>query len=596
MSTDRHDSPASSTPAGSNPAPSPGTGLPNDGPTLLSDPDFSNGTLPGLAARARGSDIPARQVGRYEVLAKLGEGAMASVYRAHDPSIDRELVLKFLHRDLCVEAEYRSRFLREARAAGMLAHPNIVTVFDVGEIEGRPYIAMELLTGGPLNEIMRPGEGFPVRDVLQVGMQLANALDYAHGKGIFHRDVKPSNILRVGDGRTVKIADFGIAHMESLAAADQTRAGTVIGTPHYMSPEQAMGARVDGRSDLFSVGVVLYQLVTGTRPFESDSMVTLAYRIAKEDPKPIGNLRKDVPSALRRIVDRCLQKAPENRFQTGRELADALAKVWRELDAEAGRDGKARRLPLKVKLALGMAAVVALTMALTSAFVTHRQYQTMLKQAVEQGASLTKLIAAENAAPALSEDWVGIDVFVQEVARALEVESISVVDREGVVRVSTVGDFVGKPFAQVKGESIASGNTGVGVQRLAPEGKAPVFAFRAPITFQTKNIGDVQLELPEEPLAAAARQSWLLMLLLLGVTAATVGLATYLLAERYAKPLRLLSESMNEIGRGRVGYRIAEKRSDEFGEVFRVFDAMAERLERAPPSEVPEPPPDAKDS
>ena len=187
-------------------------------------------------------------------------------------------------------------------------------------------------------------------------MQIANGLDYAHGKGIFHRDIKPSNILRVGDGRTVKIADFGIAHMESLAAADQTRAGTVIGTPHYMSPEQAMGTRVDGRSDLFSVGVVLYQLLTGVRPFEADSMVTLVYRIAKEEPKPVGDLRKDVPPALRRIVDRCLQKAPENRFQTGRELADALAKVWRELDAEADRDGKPRRLPLKVKLALGMAA------------------------------------------------------------------------------------------------------------------------------------------------------------------------------------------------------------------------------------------------
>lgn len=522
-----------------------------------------------------------RQVGRYRVLGKLGEGAMATVYRAHDPSIDRQLVLKFLHANLCVEAEYRTRFLREARAAGMLAHPNIVTVFDVGEIEGRPYIAMELLTGGSLTEVLNPHQGVPVREVLQIGMQIANALDYAHSKGIFHRDIKPANIVRVGDGRTVKITDFGIAHMESLAAADETRAGTIIGTPHYMSPEQAMGVKVDGRSDLFSVGVMLYQLLTGTRPFEADSMVTLVYKIAKEEPKPLSALRKDIPPALRRVIDRCLHKAPENRFQTGRELADALAKVWRDLDAEAGRDGNSRRLPLKVKLALGMAGVVALTMALTSAFVTHRQYQTMLKQAVEQGASLTKLIAAENAAPALSEDWVGIDVFVQEVARTLEVDSISVLDREGVVRVSSSAPLVGRPFTPLQGQAIASGNTGVGVQRLAPEGRDPVFAFQAPITFQSKTVGEVRLEIPEEPLAAAARQSWLLMLLLLGVTAGTVGLATYLLAERYAKPLRLLAESMNEIGRGRIGYRIAEKRKDEFGEVFRVFDAMAERLERS---------------
>jgi len=559
--------------------------------TLVSENNVSIGSLPGRPVGyvpASGEATPARQVGRYQVLGKLGEGAMATVYTAYDPSIDRQLVLKFLHGDLSVEPEYRSRFLREARAAGMLAHPSIVTVFDVGEIEGRPYIAMELLPGGPLNELMTPGKGLPVAQVAQIGMQVANGLDYAHSKGIFHRDIKPSNIVRTGDGRTVKITDFGIAHMASMAGTEETRAGTIIGTPHYMSPEQAMGTRVDGRSDLFSVGVLLYQLLTGTRPFEAENMVSLVYKIAKEDPKPVGELRKDVPPALRRIVDRCLQKAPEKRFQTGRELADALGKVWRELDAQAGRDGKARRLPLTVKLALGMAGVVALTMALTSSFVTHRQYQTMQKQAVEQGASLTKLIAAENAAPALSEDWVGIDVFVQEVARALSVESISIVDREGVVRVSSDGATVGKPLAQEKGEAIPAGNSGVAVQRLVSGNKVPVFAFQAPITFQNKTIGEVRLALPEEPLAAAARQSWWLLMLLLAVTAATVGLATYLLAERYSKPLRLLSESMNEIGQGRLGYRIAEQRNDEFGEVFRVFDAMAERLERGA---APEPQP-----
>jgi hypothetical protein len=551
--------------------------------TQLSTDALSIGSLPGRSVGyvpVRGEAIPARQVGRYQILAKLGEGAMATVYRAHDPSIDRPLVLKFLHSDLCAVPEYRTRFLREARAAGMLQHPNIVTVYDVGEIEGRPYIAMELLDGGPLNEHMAAGEGLPIQDVLQLGIQIANGLDYAHSKGIFHRDIKPSNIIRVGDGPTVKIADFGIAQVESLAAADHTRTGTIIGTPHYLSPEQAMGTRVDGRSDLFSVGVLLYQLLTGVRPFESESMVTLVYRIAKEDPRPVTELRSDVPPALRRIVDRCLSKAPEDRFQSGRELADALAKLWRQLDAEADRKGEPRRIPLKVRLAFGMAGLVALTMALTSAFVTHRQYQTMLKQAVEQGASLTKLIAAESAALALAEDWVGIDVLVQEVGRALDVESLAVMDRKGIVRVSRKGDLVGQPFPQIAGEPIPAGSTGVGVHRLAVGSADPVFSFQAPITFQGKSVGEVYLTLPEEPLAAAARESWLLLLLLLGVTAGTVALATYLLAEHYAKPLRLLKESLDEIGMGRIGYRIGEKRSDEFGAVFRSFDAMADRLER----------------
>ncbi len=254
-----------------------------------------SGDAPMRASPGPGA-APVPKVGRYQVIARLGEGAMAEVYRAHDPDIQRPVVLKFLREHLCVESEYRNRFLREARAAGMLAHPNIVTVFDVGEVNGRPYIAMELLNGGALDSIMERGKGLPVPQVLQIGIQIANALDYAHSKGIYHRDVKPSNILQVGDGRTVKIADFGIAHMASMAEAEKTRAGTIIGTPHYMAPEQAMGGKVDGRADLFSAGVVLYELLTGHRPFEADSMVTLVMRIAKEEPKPMTQLRKDIQS------------------------------------------------------------------------------------------------------------------------------------------------------------------------------------------------------------------------------------------------------------------------------------------------------------
>jgi serine/threonine-protein kinase len=175
-----------------------------------------------------------QQVGRYRVLERLGRGAMATVYKAYDPDIDRTLALKFLHPDLCVDAEHRSRFLREAKAAGGLAHPNIVTVFDAGEIQGRPYIAMELLDGTPLSEIIRPGEGLPIREVLEIGIQLAQALDYAHSKGIFHRDIKPSNILLENGVERVKLTDFGLARAADDASL--TQSGAVAGTPSFMSP------------------------------------------------------------------------------------------------------------------------------------------------------------------------------------------------------------------------------------------------------------------------------------------------------------------------------------------------------------------------
>ncbi len=555
-------------------------------PTVVAHSVGVGHSLPGRTLQpvdGRGEDVPARQVGRYQILARLGEGAMASVYKAFDPSIGRALVIKFLHSDLCVDAEYRSRFLREAKAAGALSHANIVTVFDVGEIEGRPYIAMELVDGGPLSALLKKTERLPLRDAVHIGLQVADALDYAHSRGIFHRDIKPSNLLLLKDGATVKVADFGIAHMAGADAGDRTRIGAVIGTPHYMSPEQAMGSKIDGRSDLFSFGVVLYQLITGARPFEADSMVSLAHRIAREEPRPIDELRPDAPPALRRIVERCLRKQPDKRFQTGREAADALAKFGRELEEEADGRGRPRRAPLKLKLALGMAALVAATMALTSAFVTQRQYQTMLAQTLDHGASLTKMIAVESAASALSEDWVGIDVFVQEVARALALKSLAVSDSGGLVHVSADAAGVGKQAAPLAGETLATAERGVRVVRTTMRSGESVFDFEAPITFQNKRVGMVRLVLPEAPLARAAQQSLILLGLLLVITAATVGLATYVLVEYYAKPLRLLRESLDEIRNGRYAYRINETRRDEFGEVYAAFDAMAARLERDAP-------------
>lgn len=549
--------------------------------TVISSQVTVGRSLPGRSVGIPSGDgtAPVREVGRYQILEKLGEGAMAAVYKAYDPGIDRQLVIKFLHPELCRDSEYRMRFLREAKAAGMLSHPNIVTVFDVGEIENRPYIAMELLDGGTLNEMLTDGQGLALRAVLNIGIQIASALDYAHNKGIFHRDIKPSNMIRLAGSGTIKLADFGIAHVPS-AGADRTQAGTVMGTPHYMSPEQALGEKIDARSDLWAVGVILYQLATGKRPFEADTIVTLLYRIANDSPKPVAELRKDIPPGLRRIIARCLNKQPDKRFQSGRELADALSKVLRETEIDTGREGKKRGIPLKVKLALGMATLVAVTMALTSAFVAHRQYQAMLSETVGHGSSLAKLMAVESAAPALSEDWVGIDVFVQEVARALELRGLSVVDRGGVVRVSTDVKSVGQPVQALQGDPIASRDAAVSVLRY-PSDSGAAFAFETPIRFQDKQVGTIRLLMPEEPLAAVAAQSWRLMLLLLVITAATVTLATYLLVERYSRPLRLLRESMDEIGQGRFDFRIAEQRGDEFGELYRAFDSMAARLEEA---------------
>ena len=519
-----------------------------------------------------------RQVGRYQVSERIGRGGMASVFKAHDPGIDRVIAIKFLHTAYCEDEEYRGRFLREARAAGNLSHPNIVTVHDVGEIDGRPYMAMELIQGEPLDEMMKRSGPLPIRDTLAIGVQLANALAYAHSRGVVHRDIKPSNIMGVKGTMTVKVTDFGIAHVTSSSAPQQTQVGAVLGTPQYMSPEQTKGEKVDGRSDLFSTGILLYQMLTGRAPFEGDSVVSLAMKIANEEPTPLDTLRPDIPLAVRRIVERCLAKRPERRFQSGKELADALSRALFNLDEEAREQGRPRIVPLRVKWAVTMALVVFGVMAITGAVVNRLQGAALMDQVTDYGAALSRFIAAQNAVTALSEEWDAVDVALQEIMKTRDFKSVTVVDHGGVVRASSDSAQVGQPYQPRPGERLEGREGGVRVIRYTDQ-KESILGFEAPMTFQGKAIGRVALGIPEAPLTRVARLSLSLMGVLVIVTVLAVALAMYFLANWFARPIKLLSESMLEITQGRFEHRIREQRKDEFGALFRTFDEMAQALQ-----------------
>jgi serine/threonine-protein kinase len=545
-------------------------------------------TLPG----GKASGAPVRQVGRYLIGERLGRGGMATVYRAHDPQIDRDVAIKFLHPALCEDEEYHARFLREARAAGGLSHPNIVTVHDVGEIEGRPYMAMELLDGQPLSDEMEGNSPMPVRDVVIMGIQLARALAYAHKRGIVHRDIKPGNLMRVKGTQTIKVTDFGIAHIESTRGEQRTRVGDILGTPQYMSPEQAQGDKLDGRSDLFSSGILFYQMLTGQRPFPGDSLVALAMKIAKEDPIPIERQRPDLPASMRRIVERCLAKAPDRRFQTGEELAEALGRVLVEIDEAERSKSSSRIVPLRVKWAAMMALIVAVVMAVTATIVTQRQYDAMVAQMIDSGAALARFIAAQDAVAALSEDWVAVDVSLQEIMKTGDFQSITVIDRDGVVRATSQPErVVGQPYQAPAAEAVSTRAGGLPVTRYLAGGEA-VLGFEAPITFQSKTVGRVALGLRERPLIQVARLSMALMAALVVVTVLAVAVAMYFVANWFARPIKLVLESMGEIAKGRFDHRIREQRKDEFGELYLAFDHMAQALQdRQAGANVPTPTP-----
>ena len=284
-------------------------------------------------------EAPAR-IGRFVIERELGRGAMGLVYLAHDPKIDRKVAIKTIHgNDSLPEAEaeeHRQRFLREAQAAGKLIHAGIVTIFDVGEDQGLSYIAMEFIEGHTL-EAATKREGALATDlVLRLMIQACDALDYAHQFKIIHRDIKPANLMLVA-GRNLKITDFGLAKNPS---ANLTSAGTLIGTPNYMSPDQIMGKALDGRSDLFSLGVVLYELLTGERPFGGDTISTIIYKVLHEIPKAPDLVNPRLPAPVSAAILRAIEKDPAKRFQSGAEFAAAL-REYLEMTSTQARAGEA---------------------------------------------------------------------------------------------------------------------------------------------------------------------------------------------------------------------------------------------------------------
>jgi serine/threonine protein kinase len=269
-------------------------------------------------------------LGRYEIESEVGRGAMGVVFRARDPKIDRSVAIKtisILEQDSDEERDFRERFVLEAKAAGGLSHPGIVTIFDVGEEpESRvPYIVMEYVEGRPLSRILGSSASrkLPLGPALQLAQEIAEALHYAHGRGVVHRDIKPANILVTREGHA-KIADFGIA---KVSESQITLPGRVLGSPAYMAPEQLSGEPADARSDLFSLGVILYTILTGHRPFQGNSAATVISKVAHHDPLPVTVLEADFPAALNRIISRAIAKDPAQRYQTGAEMAAEIQKL-----------------------------------------------------------------------------------------------------------------------------------------------------------------------------------------------------------------------------------------------------------------------------
>ncbi len=299
--------------------------------------------------------------GRYHIVKELGKGTMGVVCQAHDPQIDRQVALKILRPDRVASDAFVARFMKEARAIGRLSHPQIVTIYDVGKDHGTIYIAMELLKGQSFDEVIRSGR-LSVQQSVDIARQVAEALDYAHSQGIVHRDIKPSNIILTEDNQ-VKLTDFGIARIEDTAAGHQTQAGEILGTPVYMSPEQVLGKTVDGRSDLFSLGVILYQMIAARRPFRGNNIAAIFHSITHDSPEPPAAADPFISAELSQLIMKSLAKAPKDRFQTGRQMAEALAALLNQPRSPVPKMPKAGAPPKPLARWVVFGLVLALSLA-----------------------------------------------------------------------------------------------------------------------------------------------------------------------------------------------------------------------------------------
>ena len=514
-----------------------------------------------------------KAVGRYTLEERIGEGAMADVYRGHDPQISRKLAIKLLKRDYVEDSEYATRFIQEARAAGALSHPGIVTIYDVGEADGQPFIVMELLDGQPLDSIMLERKILPPEQVMAYAIQIAEALDYAHAQGVVHRDIKPSNINISKDGTTIKLLDFGIARVGAPEAASDPalgRFGAAPGTPRYMSPEQALGQSLDGRSDLFSLGVVLYELLSGKKAFSASSMANLMVQITQSEPEALAKVAPQSSTGLQFIISKLLAKQRERRFQSGADVAEALRNEMAVLKAQADEKDRNRYVPLPVKVTLLMSSIIAAVLVFAITFVLDRQERAMRELAITQGSAIAGFIAKNTGTYMALGDWDNVAVFVKVSSEDPNVDDMVVLDSSSVVRGAKNERLEGRPWQPP---------TTATQSRLRGVSGDPVFRFTHPVIYGGKQFGQVYLSLKQNKLESAAKLARTMLISLAVITIFSVVLVAFAVATALARPVRRIRQAMLDLARGNHNFRISHQRRDEFGDAFDTFNQMADSVQ-----------------
>ncbi len=544
--------------------------------------------------------IKPRTLGRYRILEEVGRGSTAFVYRAFDPQLDRFLAVKMLRPHLAQNKSFREAFVRESRLAAQLSHPNIVTIYDVGITDDIPYIAMEMLEGITLEKVLKSKYKLDLKTAFNIAGQMTLALDYAHQQGLVHKDIKPANILILRDKKTAKLTDFGIAQAidnlsgeqddklsEELDTHRKAKRNKVIGTPEYMSPEQVVGHALDHRTDLYSMGVLLYRMISGMPPFVAEELSHLFIQIIKNKPPELlvedERLKDEVTDLIRKL----LQKNPDRRYQSATLLLSDIRKLAFQLESKKEKKSNNAR-SLTMTWTLIMSGLVFVSMLIGSVVVYWMQYKALTSSTYEHGRSIARMIAFQSGDSILLNDQLGLQVIIKDNATNQQLKQILIIDKSNQIIASSNDELMDRQFVMpenhliVKTDSVSDPTKGIvfdiPVDREA-ENRVNLFSVLQPIHFSGKELGKVYVIYSAEPMFTSLKTTLITMALVMLVTLIVVATATLLLARKTSRDFDRINKGLRRLSNGQIDVRIMSERNDEVSEVFESFNQLGHYLE-----------------
>lgn len=523
------------------------------------------------------------QFGRYELQEELGRGAMSIIYRGLDPRIGRQLAIKTLRPEFSAHAEYRQRFVFEARAAGTLSHPYIVTIYDVGEIDGMPYIAMELLEGLDLGQFVHDQGGrLSLPLLLKIAVQIAEALDYAHRRGIVHQDIKPENIAITSPQGDLKVMDFGIARImtQDELQEDSPSNAYLSGTPQYMSPEQITDSPIDGRSDLYSFGVLLYELLSGKPPFQDGDHWSLWRQVLSEPVPKLKPKDSGTPPELVELVYVLLAKKPEERYQSAAGVLAELRTIQQHMVEQSRKSWTRHIVPLRLRWSLLMALIMTVVMVLGLFLVSERQSEVIENLAFDYGFSLSDWVATQTAEDLLLQDKIALQSWVDSMSRNREIVYMEIEGPHQHIQAKSQGAKIsGLMAAQLNAKHVIKSRGDQRVYQVRSVSGEIFDVFEMPIEYQGHHVGRLRIGLTTDSLVSANRTTLMTLLVWIAGILVTVVAGTYWLGRRIQMPLHVLDNALDQIKEGHLEHRIPLHRRDEFEQTFASFNTMADALQ-----------------